>query len=410
MHCCIELPLLHYEEDDDCSCQFEHISEELITVDGKAYCKFHCPVSDKDGSRTEKGLWNEDQIEQFNKSIFKILNLQSSEKKKSISDSHICDLRAVVFPGDFQLSDIEIDETISFNGCQFHGDLEAMDATFLHVAEFCNVTFFGEATFYNTHFSTNVMMSGSLFKGRFDLSCSRSTTKDFDQMRIVDNLDMDGCKFLSDVTMQNREFSSLTSFTDCVFDKAPRFDGCQIHQNTYFPPIRSFKDVKTKDAYKAYRVLKLSMENVRNRVDEAAFFALEQRALRNRLTFHRNYLSFSFLYDLTSEYGYNALRPLLLLVLFNLMFFYLYLNIGQDVLQESSLENVATIEKAFDFTVLQVTKPFSVWDVKFQDKLEVIYKIKINTAVKLATMVHSVTSYILVTLFLLAIRWRFKRG
>ncbi|MFT4929262.1 MAG: hypothetical protein ACI8WB_005393, partial [Phenylobacterium sp.] len=296
-----------YDEDEDyLSCQFEMPFNQLLFVDDQAYCSFHCPMTNKNNQPTVKGQWNEEEIEHFNDSIFELLNFDAKTKTLSGNEG---DLRSIVFPGDIDFSDLRIEDVLSFNNCQFHGYIHFTNGTIVGDIEFSDAEFFDEANFFNTRFNSGITFLKTKFRGRLNMQASqKGSNEDFDERKLIKSINMAGAEFFDSIQFDNRIFTGSSVFTDCIFHKAPIFYGCELHQDTFFPPFKNFRDTSSPQSFQAYRVLKLSMENVRNRIDEGAFFALEQRSLRKSMTWYRRFMSFSFLYDSISVYGTNAGR------------------------------------------------------------------------------------------------------
>ena len=155
---------------------------------------------------------------------------------------------------------------------------------------------------------------------------------------------------------------------------------------------RDFRDTgkDNPDAVGAYRRLKLAMESLRDRPNEAMFFKLEQVALRTTKQASRWDRLLSLLYSVSSNYGQSSFRPFLLLLLTTLFFFYVYyvykcvLDVPIDVVQ-------ATLEPLFS--------PFGVFRPGAEGE---------GYVVRLLMLLQSLLSFVWITLFLLALRRRFK--
>ena len=166
---------------------------------------------------------------------------------------------------------------------------------------------------------------------------------------------MRGSVFSSRVNFDNRFFTGTTNFRGATFRTVPHFYGCNLHQETFFPGFENFIDTSSEDAFQAYRVLKLTMENLRNRVDEGSFFALEQRSLRKSMPWRERYISFSFLSQ--------------------------------------------THSIALETTIQQIVRPFSIWNVRESAVLATKFPNANTLAIKIFAVLQSLTSFIFISLF-----------
>lgn len=254
--------------------------------------------------------------------------------------------------------------------------------------------------FFNARFDSDISLVGCHFYDSCVFQYSaKNKLEDDDARKLIKTINMSESYFYGELSFDNREFKGSTDFRECVFSYAPTFYGCELHQETFFPSFGNFLDTASKESFLAYRVLKLSMENVRNRLDEGAFFALEQRSMRMNSGFVGRYLSLSFLYDLASIYGLSVSRPLVLLFVVSFCFLLLYVfSFGIDFF--ASLE----------FVVQQILKPYSSWVHKEASNIERVFGPQNLLVVKLIAALHSTLSLILLALSFLAARWRFKKG
>jgi hypothetical protein len=296
-------------------CQFEVPESELLSIDGELWCEYHAPIENKNMEKIEKGSWDGDAIKIFNK---KVLDFTNKNKDR-------CDLTGVIYPGvitfpEREYSFISFDRTrfhdvASFNGCIFKAHVPFRNAEFncSHVW-FSKAKFIGgSALFHYTHFRGGVWFDGTDFSGGADFSsvifsgwANFSASRGFDSdSGVFGSISFDNSVFnkespiysLVGVTFENREFLHRTSFRNCTFEEAPEFHGCTLHQDTIFPSEEYFTDIESDGAASAYRTLKLAMENARSRNEEAMFYALEQKSLRNRDDTPRLVKFTSYLYE-----------------------------------------------------------------------------------------------------------------
>ncbi len=179
-----------------------------------------------------------------------------------------------------------------------------------------------------------------------------------------------------------------------------------------------FKDTKSDRAAHAYRTLRLSMKQQEAHEEEAMFWALEQKSKRSSLGLSepKNCLpwALSWSYDLLSEYGLNATRPLGWLMCWIAFFaLFIYDEIDEKLVCGETLGLTdhwlitpgktlvpkiwESCEKAFGFSVAQSARPFFIWGDN-----------SISVPTKLLATLDSAISLTLVALFILAVRRRFR--
>ena len=182
-----------------------------------------------------------------------------------------------------------------FHDAIFEKDVTFSDATFSHAAYFRPTTFKGNADFRG---SSSPMG---------DAACSDAFPKLATFYR---------SRFGGRAVFINRCFLDTTRFDGVVFEVAPEFHNAVLHQDTSFSGTQFLdkRGARGVDAARAYRTLKLAMESVRARDEEARFYAYEQQSLRNRKDTARSIKLFSWLYEKTANYGQSFLRPLAWLV------------------------------------------------------------------------------------------------
>ncbi len=204
------------------------------------------------------------------------------------------------------------------------------------------------------------------------------------------------------VSFNNRGFQQTTVFKDCSFTKAPEFHNCTLHQDTDFDGAK-FLD-SSPDAARAYRTLKLAMENLRARQEEAMFYALEQRSRGAMETTPKSVKAASWLYDQTARYGESFLRPFLGIALTLLIFSVIY---GAVVylLSSQSLTLYESTRFGLHFALDQLIRPFRSLNMNPRT-----LPAGITMVMRLAATFQSILSLSFLALFLLALRRRFKMG
>ena len=424
MPCCFE----YYDEDfsEYESCQFDMGEEELIQFKNNDYCLFHLPVSDKGNQKgkltySEKYNCSQEYVDSFNEKLIKYLD-ETCQLNEVESRT---DYTGIIFPGKISF-DNKVLDGFDFRYCKFYGRAQFVATIFTVSSEFSNVEFYESVSFFNAKFSAPVIFDNTIFHGDFHISYSGNnhdiervireeserdnkevTSEDIDEklksIALLPGGSFEHCCFKKEVSFQNRIITSGLSFKGAVFYRAPKFYNCVLHQETYFPSYKNFEDTNSEDAFHRYRVLKLAMENVRNRSDEAGFFTLEQRSLRSNKPWYKNYFSFSYLYDITSEYGINAARTLLWL-------FFVITGFGVLYSKASSHDYPKNILIGFENAITNVLRPFQVWRSSESASLAELYSVEPLLLLKIAMSMQSIVCLSLLAVFIISIRWRFKRG
>jgi len=478
-------------ENYDYTCRFVVADRDLITFEGKQWCKFHLPMEGKDGSKSEKADWDREQIEKFNfdfNSRLTQLNSRSSEP--------LFDATGVVFPAEITITerrvakmfrfaeaqflgglqfhaDQGITEEISFERASFKGNIDFTYSQFRSHTNFRHAKFykqnegdspsfssckfraadtiFENAEFHNgarfvaAEFATRAQFEKAKFWGEAKFSRStfigdacfeKATFKDgramFDgtvfSARLIANnaefikVDVDFSDGMSDKPFQyvnfessmfdgelnfnNRKFASTTIFKGCTFHKAPKFFGSVLHEDTTFPPEKNFLDRKSADAGRCYRKLKQDMEQFRARQEEAMFYALEQESMRASSNMPRIVKGFSWLYDKSARYGLSLGRPLIWIGAVFITSWIFYASVATQTWCIFRSLDRALVSKAYLFTVEQLVRPFSAW------RMEAVPEWSKGPlwALQLGSTAQALLSLAFFSLFLLALRWRFKRG
>lgn len=146
------------------------------------------------------------------------------------------------------------------------------------------------------------------------------------------------------------------------------------------------------------------METVRARNEEAMFYALEQKSLRKRHDTPRVVKLFSLLYEITSDYGRSLLRPLVWFLVFFFASYFTYAHIAVLYGPPMPID-------ALSLAVEQVTRPFSIWTANYSDRAWIeAALVEQPVLVRFIASAQSIFCLSFLALFLLALRWRFKRG
>lgn len=469
------------------ACQF---TNELANYacDGRPYCRFHLPLRDCSGTRTEKLCWDDSERNRF----YRDVNIFISAEKEA---KRLVNFTGVSFPGKaffegqrFQETvwcDATFDDTVSFLGTFFKGEAHFKDATFGGSAYFDQVEFSDDANFRsasflatvsfrdakflmdahfndslltqrsdftNAEFASHAIFTGSRFHDRVDfveVLFSKVTIFDdalfrdmvrFDNTQFMSVTAFTNTVFLSDVSFNwldskrhsettpsnentgdfryldfsggsvagvvdfsNRKFQNTTDFRERLFEAPPKFHNAGFHQETKWRGA-VFLGTEQEDAEQDYRTLRLAMDATKNRPQEGIFFALEQKAMRHQAKWWELKAIASHLYDLSCGYGQSASRPLAWLAGVTLVFGLFYL----------AASGVRWVDWAFasdltSFTLRHVVKPFTVWGREI-DELIAPFHGGLSIWVKLLATLQSLISLGLFALFLLALRWQFRRA
>jgi hypothetical protein len=139
------------------------------------------------------------------------------------------------------------------------------------------------------------------------------------------------------------------------------------------------------------------MGKVKARNEEAMFYAYEQKSLRQRYDTPRPVKALSILYELTADYGRSFVRSLAWLAGVTAVFWLCYVLAA------------AAPGAAFDFAMAQLVRPFSVWiPLQAASAPEVAVFARPPLWLKSLASLQSAISLGLLTLFILAVRRRFR--
>lgn len=197
-----------------------------------------------------------------------------------------------------------------------------------------------EISFKNTEFRKEADFEATTFHENANFSCSaqNSDNKELEIRYIF----FCGAIIKGKITFSNRRFIGTTHFgrressalkpalsqkgttfmknetyPPTRFFEAPIFHGCRFHQNIIFEGAE-FLAEPSADAARAYRTLKVAMEQFKATREEQKFYWLEMKAEHPELPPGRRLLST--LYGLFSDYGFSHWRPLIWLLALSLAF------------------------------------------------------------------------------------------
>lgn len=393
-------------------CPYKNCNDFFTTEsDNLNWCPFHLPTHDKRGIVTEKSSWSWLDFKRF----LELANFDSGQGRDITLFGAImpwfveldgldarriimnrCECRGISFSDKcewFSIRDtITNDRSLNFREACFNQGIEITNSLIKHGANFYKaqlgpsisqlqrVTFEGEFSFTDANVEGFISFADSTFckKAMFDRS-------------IFYGIDFEQTNFLGPSSFSDVKFYSRTYFRSARFAQTPSFQGCDFHPETSFdrakflakPPllgggwlrlrlysIFAFCSRKSADMAKqlhraranhydsearAYRTLQRAMGDVRARVEEARFFALEQRALRKHPDAGFLVWIASALYALISDYGRSFIRPLCFTFLIAIFFCGFYQWMSGEPLDWSSTKESITL------SVKQIVRPFWIW-------------------------------------------------
>jgi len=319
-----------------------------------------------------------------------------------------------------------------FNRCQFRGEAFWFNDTETEAAQFEECIFNPRSKFHNMQCSQWVSFRNSIFNnsvdfkgciingkslfsgcefhgyanfkkvkfiGDCDFSAIPEVASDSAKKMVFNKIDFDGAVFNGKVKFTSRHFRTSTSFKDVIFNIAPEFFGCEIHQDTVFT-AKGFLDTNSEHSIAAYSALKMAMAKNNSRRDEGLFYALEQKSLANKLPLTNSIKWMAILYGLVSDYGRSISRPFWCYLISVGIFFAIYLLFFSplNLYRDNYLDIIS-------FTIEQSVRPLSVWTIQEP----ITWNVRSLLCIKLVASLQSLTSLALLALLLLAIRWNFKK-
>ena len=286
MACCFRYKLFDWSEES--GCQFASETDFITLGDGTTWCRFHLPMRDAAGNASPKAGWDDDKVDDFNQAVFHIIDAAIDAGNE---DDHEADLTGVVFPGGVNFG--RYGKERPFPSVRFR------KAAFSGYASFSEAAFSGDAYFRKAVFSGIADFSGAaetpgIGGRRYDMRLTGTPNEDSawqvegeavlpakSSCSTFQFISFSGATFGKAIDFNNRRFTDTTRFRGTIFERAPKFHNAVLHQDTDFEGAK-FRDVRSPDAERNYRTLKLAMETLRSRREEAMFFALEQRSLRHQ--------------------------------------------------------------------------------------------------------------------------------
>jgi uncharacterized protein YjbI with pentapeptide repeats len=226
----------------------------------------------------------------------------------------------------------------SFKDCAFNGSTLLQEVVFVFSPNLSksNPPSSSELTFNEIRFFGCWFLDGGNFRDRkflttglFGATPNGQTVDDNKLLGIAKTLEDEIAKEENEVTPDQKSSTKRISRLlgsrafrrrcsgKTVFLGIPDFHGCEFHQDTSFVGAE-FDVPPGNDAARAFRTLKLAMEQLKSTHEEQKFFRLEMEADRPTLPGLRPWISK--IYQLTSDYGFSLWRPIACLILISVMF------------------------------------------------------------------------------------------
>lgn len=295
------------------------------------------------------------------------------------------------------------------------------NAVFLQEAKFDKGYFVKGVSFLDASFNSQTSFRERVFGGPADFSSSTNNPEPINRFfdfpneygpilpNTVFKIDFTDSRFEGRADFNNRVFLNETTFRRATFLVAPKFHDAVLHQDTDFAEAK-FLDVTSENADRSYRTLKLAMERLRARHEEAMFFTKEQKCIRNRPDMNRLVSLVSVIYEWSADYGQSFARPLLRIMQALVAFWVLYFTfIGSVSIPTGPPVNIAA--EILFFSVEQIFRPFEIWRQSY-DFTPALPGVELKYwwlfILKLFATTQSLITLGFFALFLLALRKRFR--
>lgn len=214
-------------EDLNSGCQFVVPDAKLITVDGKSWCPYHFPMTNKNGEPTQKASWDNDKLETFQKEIRHRYDYALKQKST-------LDLTGVIFPSKQNFSNISFpsvsfakatfSEGASFHGTTFSGEAEFGEATFRGFTGFHGVKFLQDAGFDRVTFSR---------VGRFGKATFNGSAM-FRRATFNKSISFEEAVFIRTAAFEGATFSEAAEFNNATFQGNARFKKATFRRGGQF--------------------------------------------------------------------------------------------------------------------------------------------------------------------------------
>ncbi len=428
-------------DDDGLFCEFEN----------NIYCIFHAP---KQAIIQDTGETKEDFFSRIREDEIKLLNISNLDQRPLLKFGtptryifQKCTiLWSVIFNPSDQFFHLEIDNSYFLTDVviNFKSDPDKIAIGIVNISKnifndhvslnlrkvtatlegniFHKPLSIRDSEFRSFYFMDNTADNINISKTKFDLASyfNRSTIKslilgDIDGNTQFGNLEFNLCH-IGLTTSNNVKFFGSAKFNS-KFYIAPNFIGSTFLGGVDFSGSE-FLDKSSTFAESSYRDLKLKMEQARNRHWEGYFHALEYQTIANtKLSKFEKFLSNS--YKITSDYGQSptlsALYLAYTIVIPSFLYFLIrdihYSSFSQDATCITSYFSSISqaIAQSIETSITSSLKPFFLLGTKenLQKCIDPISEP--SFLVKIISSIQGLLILTIFALFLLSVRWKFKR-
>ena len=205
---------------------------------------------------------------------------------------------------------------VIFSSCFInHLSCEAAEWNYLKTRFYDSILLFDELKNYANKIGSNpavfegLFFTGSQFEGGVDFSNRKfSKTSLFNQTENVNDILRNGIGIPLKDVMGNIQHVEHIGIHPVFFRVAPKFFGCELHQDTSFEGAEFPKPTGSEQAARIYRTLKLAFNKQQAIREEQRFFKLEMEEETLRETGLKRWLFKA--YKTFSDYGFSITRPL----------------------------------------------------------------------------------------------------
>jgi uncharacterized protein YjbI with pentapeptide repeats len=318
------------------------------------------------------------------------------------------------------------ESSVNFNVVEFPYESAFINVNFKGTSYFDRSKFVGITEFNKTFFEKSVRFDNSILNGKanfsevrfggevnFSIQDTRNAELKFQEVKFSNSI------FSGPAFFRNRNFTANANFNGALFQDLTEFHGCTFHpamsfHQTKFQKTKGVDDDATEKLERSYRTLKLHMEDLRARNEEADFFALEMECRRQRGSVHWTERLAATAYKYFSDYGRSIARPLNWLLGVT-MFFWISFWLINSFSDGKSIGDILLVIKGggdgllsiLGFTLEQMFRPFYIWSEHTSPTAQSLLK-KHSLLIPFLASLQSLFTIGLLTLFLLALRRRFK--
>jgi hypothetical protein len=364
-------PPLRCTSGPDNSCQFNMGAQEYH---GRSYCKFHAPLD----------------------APFKC---QFAQLQAFVgTQSRPIDMSGTVFPAATGNEEYRFNRDTIAQGCTFAAGVRLYVQDRLDIS---NSNFLGDA---NVVWVNSAIIARHVqFGGNATIICVDANLVDLSDSKVSGHLRFERLRPAVEFHLDD---AALAYAPDIVVDGTPQ----SMPQNSSLRRLRLSKETAFgPGAEGRYRTIRNLFHASRDREQEGTFYRYEKRALRKGLPLRQPASwvprAVSACYDWLAGYGQSYERALLWFIGLQIGFGLLY-----SVMSGRFAWGGAIDSQVAAFVVAQVVKPFELLSTRTPTGWPYVGVYSGGSGWwTLGTMAHSVLSLTLVALFLLALRWRFRR-